>query len=169
MGGRSPWLSYYESLPDGRFSITSPALIALEMGHGHRIFHLDLRGLPSKVLLLDKPLRLGTKIPGSEISEFYLQRIRLRDVPGWPPDVVPREGRAETPPLIDFKLKSVRLTEGPAEGTIEMVLDYLGEAYRARLSGCPLNILKCVMSTLSQAGVTGQRLADLQDMRLIGA
>ena len=168
MSGPSPWLSYYESLPDGRFSITSPALIALEMGHGHRIVDLDFRGSPSKVLLLDKPLRLGTRIPGSDINEFYLQRIRLREVPGWPPTVVLREDRAEAPPLIDFKLKSARVTESGGSSSIELLLDFQGETYRARIDQCPVPLLKCVFSTLTQSGVTGKRLADLQDMRLIG-
>lgn len=162
------WQRFYDSMADGRFRITAPALIALEAKHPERVLVTVIKGNPAKVLLLDKPLQLKEKAYEDEINEFYLRRIPLRDVPGWPPILAPR-GHGFMPPVMDCRLQSSRLRDGNAPGQegMEFHLERDGDIFRAWMVGCPGPLLKCVQATLDQEGTVGKNLLDLQDLRLV--
>jgi hypothetical protein len=166
-----PWQRFYEVLPDGRFRISTEALNNLETEHPDRILVTLLRKNPAKVLLLDKPLQLKEKAYGSSANAFYLRRIPLRDLPGWPPILAPGGLQKEIPPAIDCRLKGVRFIRGQGAGQegMEFTLEYRGETFRAWMVGCPLPLLKSVQKTLVQEGTAGKNLLDLQELRLVGA
>src|SRR5688572_30819748 len=147
------WQRYYDALPDGRFRITTPALMALEATHPHRVFITLLRGNPAKVLLLDKPLQLKEKAYESEINEYFLRRIHVRELPGWPPIIAPLGERKRNPPLAECRLKGARVKANghPGEEGMEFDLECEGIVRRALMVGCPLPLLYCVEATLEQA------------------
>lgn len=165
------WRRFYETLPDGRYRITHPALIVFETNHNHRLFVAPLNGRPEKILLLDRPLKLGTPILGSDISEFFLQRIRVRELPGWPPALPPEAEKPVIPVWTECKLSAARLRRGKGVGQagIEYEFDYQGTGYKALQVGCPVPLLECLETTLQQEGTIGSKLGVLQETPLICA
>jgi hypothetical protein len=161
------WRAYYYS-SDGRFRITGPALKVIQISHYQRVVTATLGGRPSKVILLDVPLRLGDRVPGSEIIEYYLDRIRLRDLAGWPPQLPSRT----TPPenfVTDARLTSARFKarQGAALPCVEFELKHHLEPCKAMVTGPPVLLLKCLEATLKQEGTAGRSLSDLQEIRLV--
>lgn len=165
----SDWSSYYQSHPDGRCLITGAALVAFGLKHRDRLVETSLWGLPSTILLLDRPMKLGEKVADSEVTEYTLRRIRLIELPGWPPRVA--AGATGTPPFLECRLKSVALVPGStrSQDGLLLTLEFEGAAHNAWLVGCPTPLLEAVKATLNQKGCAGLRMYDLQDMRLVGA
>ena len=165
----SPWSALYREQLGGRFRITSTDLITVGMEHPDRVLDTDLWGRPAKVLLLDKPLKLGNKFSGVRGVEFDLRPIRLHELPGWPPRMASVAGAI--PALMDCALRSTAYVQGSGRGqeSVELVLEHSRKTYRAWLVGCPIVLLKCVEATLNQQACIGKTLSDLQDIRLIGA
>lgn len=165
-----PWQGFYESLSDGRSKITAAALIALKLKDGFRVLDSLLEGWPTKILLLDKPLQLGEQVKGADIPEYYLRRIRISELPGWPPIFALASDRLHYPPLRECRLVSARFERGDARGKegVELSLEHEGGTFKAWHLGCPVPLLKCVEATLNQEGAAGRKLGDLQEMRLIG-
>lgn len=120
------------------------------------------------MLLLDRPLQLGSPVD-SQDGTFYLDRIRLRDLSGWPPRLAAPRGDLG-PPLLDCRLIAARFKRANASGQegLEFDLVYQGTVYSAWLLGCPLPLLIGALKTLNAPGVFGNRLVDVQEMRLIG-
>ena len=166
----SPWSGYYHPQPGGRFRIATPALRTIGAEHPDRVLDTQLWGKPAKVLLLDKPLQLGDRISDSRADEYLLRRIRLHDLPGWPPKMASAADVQSLPALMDCKLRDATFSagDGPGQEAIELVLEHQGKTYRAWLTGCPVTLLRCVEATLSQEGALGRKMADVQDIRLIG-
>ena len=166
----SPWAAMVQAQPDGRFRITSTALITIGMEHPHRVLDTDLWGRPAKVLLLDQPLKLGDKFSGAGGVEFDLRRIRLHELPGWPPRMASAANVRTIPALMDCTLRSTTYLPGNGHGqeSIELVVEHAKKTYRAWHVGCPAALLKSVEATLNQDGCVGRMLSDLQDIRLIG-
>jgi hypothetical protein len=164
------WQGFYESMPDGRSKITGAALIALKLKDGLRVLDSLLKGWPTKILLLDKPLQLGEEVKGADIPEYYLRRIRVCDLPGWPPMFALSGDRLHYPPLKECRLVGARFERGngPGKEGVEISLENKGETFTAWHLGCPVPLLKCVEATLNQDGAAGKKLGDLQEMRLIG-
>jgi hypothetical protein len=164
------WTSLYRAQPGGRFRITSTNLIAIGMEHPDRVLDADLWGRPAKILLLDQPLKLGDKVSGPGGVEFTMRPIRLNELPGWPPKMAPSADES-TPVLMDCVLHATRYRpgNGPGQESVELVLEHAGRAHRAWLTGCPTELLLCVEATLNQEDCAGRKLADLQDIRLVGA
>ena len=163
----SQWQAFYKAGPGGRFTITTPALIAFEMMHRKRILDTFLRGWIAKVLLLDKPMELSDPAPSEgedEPAEFFLRKVPLRDLPGWPPKM------AGPIPELECLLREVILTPGaaPIQDALVLILEWQGRRFPARFDGCPPDLLRCAGATLRQEGAVGRRLLDLQSMRLIG-
>jgi hypothetical protein len=154
-------------LPDGRVVIPQVDLRALESRDPGRIVDTSLLGRSARVILLDRPYQLGLRVEGEESETFYLNRIRVRELTGWPPHVAGGGTRS----LIDSKLAGVRFRRADATGSegIELDLDDRGALYSARMSGTPLPLLESALATLRQPGVLGTRLIDVQELRLIGA
>jgi len=165
----SPWTAIYQSLPEGRFRITSPDLMAVGLEYGDRILDTDLWGKPARILLLDRPLKLGERIQSSRFDGHYLRSVRLHELPGWPPKMASSANGRALPALMDCALRDATFSSGNGHGqeALELRLDHEGKIYRAWQVGCPLELLKCAEATLNQAGVFGRKLADIQDIRLI--
>lgn len=161
------WRAYYYA-SEGRFRITGPALRVIQISHYRRVVATVLTGRPCKVVLLDVPLRLGDRVPGSEFIEYYMDRIRLRDLAGWPPQLPPR-----TPPpenfVTDARLRSARFKgrQGAALPCVEFELIYNQQPCRAAVIGPPVLLLKSLEATLKQEGAVGRSLSDLQEIRLV--
>lgn len=168
MSTLSPWIAYYESLPDGRFRITDENLRAMEAGHADRVLFTKLSDKTELVLLLDLPLWVAEKVVG--FNAYYLRCIRLVDLPGWPPSISPMGERTRFAGLKGCRLKSARFIMGSTTGQekLEITLEYQGETLKAWHVGCPASLLKCAEATLNQASALGQKVADLQGMRLVG-
>jgi hypothetical protein len=166
-----PWHTYYQALPDGRFLITRAALTAVSIMDESRVLDTTLSGRSARVLLLDRPFQLGLKAENVEVDSFYLGRIRLRELPGWPPRILPASEVRKLPPLIDLKLKASRFKRAGSDGQegIEFDLDHAGGVYKAWQIGGPLQLLRCELATLAQKGVAGSKLIDIQEMRLVGS
>jgi hypothetical protein len=141
------------------------------MEHPDRVFDIDLWGRPAKVLLLDRPLKLGDRVSGPGGVEFDLRPIRLHELPGWPPRMASSANVGSIPALMDCALRSATYLpgDGPGQASIELVLEHDRRTYRAWHVGCPIELMKCVEATLDQEGCIGRKLSDLQDIRLIGA
>ena len=167
----SPWASLYRPQAGGRFRITSTALLTIGMEHPDRVLDIALWGRPAKVLLLDQPLKLGDKFSGAGGVEFDLRRIRLHELPGWPPRMASVADVESIPALMDCVLRSTTYLPGnsPGQASIELVLEYARKTCRAWHVGCPIELMMCVEATLNQEGCVGKKLSDLQDIRLIGA
>jgi|SRR5687767_12890737 len=166
----SPWKSFYKAFPDGRGLITRAALMAFEIKHDHRVLRMTLHDSPEKILLLDKPLLVGPLLKGGEIEEHPLYRVRLRDLPGWPPRPPPRASWPAGFELPLSRMKSVgfKRRQSAALPRVEFELEHLGRETKALLVGPPTLLLKCVEATLTQEGALGRRLIDLEEMRLVG-
>ena len=166
----SPWTAFYREQPNGRFRITSTDLITIGMEHPDRVLDTSLWGRSAKVLLLDRPLKLGDKFSGAGGVEFDMRRIRLHEIPGWPPRMASAANSGSIPALMDCTLRSTTYLpgNGPGQQSIELVLDHSRRTYRAWLVGCPTAFLKSVETTLNQEGCIGRTMADLQDIPLIG-
>jgi hypothetical protein len=171
MSDTKQWRRFYEVLPDGRYRITNAALIVFETNHNHRLIVAPLNGKEEKILLLDRPLKLGTPVFGSDITECFLQRIRVRDLPGWPPELPPGAEQPEIPALTECRLAAARLRRGKGVGQagIEYEIDCQGTIYKAWQVGCPVPLLECLEATLQQEGTIGSRLGVLEETLLIGA
>jgi hypothetical protein len=167
----SQWQRFYDALPDGRFRITTPALMALEARHPDRVVITLINRNPAKVLLLDVPLQLKEKAYESDINEYFLRRIHLRDLPGWPPIIAPIGTRKRIPGVAECRFRSARFKRGNGAGQegVEFDFEYDGEHHKAWMTGCPLPLLHCVEATLDQKSVVGKKLSDLQEMRLLSA
>jgi len=167
----SPWTALYRPHSGGRFRITSTALITVGMEHPDRILDTNLWGRLSKVLMLDKPLKLGDKFSSAGGVEFDLRPIRLHELQGWPPRMASAANEGPIPALMDCVLRSTTYLPGSGVGqeSIELVLEHGRKPYRAWHVGCPVELLKCVEATLNQEGCIGKKLSELQDIRLIGA
>ena len=167
----SPWTARIKPHANGRFRITSTALITIGMEHPDRVLDVDLWGRPAKVLLLDRPLKLGDKYSGSDGVEFSLRHIRLHELPGWPPRMASAADVKSIPALLDCTLKSTSFLRGfgPGQESVELVLEHSRKTFRAWLVGCPIALMRCVEATLNQEGCVGRKLSDLQDIGLIGA
>lgn len=167
----SPWTALYRARPGGRFRITSTALITIGMEHPDRVLDADLWGRPAKVLLLDQPLKIGSKVSGAAGVEFDLRPIRLHELPGWPPRMVSAPDQTSIHSLMDCVLRSTTYLRGngPGQDSVELVLEHSRRTYRAWHVGCPIALLMCVVATLNREGCVGRKLSDLQDIRLIGA
>jgi hypothetical protein len=161
------WAAYYAILPDGRCKITSPALLAFGLKYRKRILETQLWGLPATVLFLDKPLKLGERVGESDLTEYYLRRIPLHELPGWPPRVA--AGALGTPPFLESTLKSAAMVRGStsSQDGVLLTLSFKGTTFTAWLVGCPTPLLECAEATLNQKGCIGKRLSDLQDLRLV--
>jgi hypothetical protein len=166
----SPWTAQVRPQPNGRFRITSTDLIAIGMEHPDRVLDTDLWGRPAKVLLLDQPLKLGDKFSTVRGVEFDLRRVRLHELPGWPPRMASSPDAAAIPSLMDCALRSTTYAEGTGRGqeSVELVVEHARKTYQAWLVGCPIVLLKCVEATLNQEACIGKTLSDLQDIPLIG-
>ena len=165
------WTGTYQARPDGRFRITGRALKSIGIEHPERILDTELWGRPARVLLLDKPLKLGEKAQDGGPDEFVLRRIRLHELPGWPPKMASCANVRKLPLLMDCRLREATYSDGagPGQEGVEFVLDFESRTHRAWLVGCPIPLLKCVEITLGQDGLVGSKLSDIQDMSLIGA
>ena len=154
-------------LPDGRVVMPQADLRALESRDPGRIVDTTLLGRSARVILLDRPYQLSLRAEGEESESFYLHRIRVRELTGWPPHIAGGGMRS----LIDSKLAGVRFRRADATGPVglELDLDDRGEFYLARMAGTPLPLLESALATLRQPGVIGTRLIDVQELRLIGA
>jgi hypothetical protein len=166
----SPWQGFYQVLPDGRCRITRLKL--MELGKD-RILLATLKERPGKALLLDKPFQLGARIKEPGGSAFFLLRIRLRDLEGWPPRISRDASQPRFPGALRCALKSVRyLKDGHEDGegnpSVEFELVCQGDVYKAWQTECPSPLLQSVAATLRQDGTIGQKLSELQEMRLIG-
>lgn len=168
MSKESTWRRHYHVHRDGRAFITGAQLRAIEATAPVRILDLDLRGAPERVLLLDKPFRLGDKVDGTD-GAFHLLRVRLRDLPGWPPRLA-APGGAKPPPLAECRLVAARVkgTYLAGQGGLECELAHEGKVFTAWLVGCPLPLMMCTLKTFNEPGVFGSLVGDLQDVRLVG-
>src|SRR5688572_29525461 len=108
--------SYYRSMPDGRFRISGAALHLLERDHPERVLVASVGGRYHKILMLDKPLRVGEESGESGRLEFILYRIRVRETPGWPPVMPPSPARPGFLTIAECRLKAVRFKAGGAKG-----------------------------------------------------
>jgi hypothetical protein len=103
------------------------------------------------------------------VDEFYLDRIRVRELPGWPPRISAPPG-ASHPSLWECRLIAARFKRASAsepEG-IEFEFAHQGVVYQGLLSRCPLPLLSCALKTMNEPGVFGNRMVDVQEMRLVG-
>jgi hypothetical protein len=166
----SPWQNFYKILPDGRCCIESARVAALGEQGENRILETMLKDKRAKILLLDKPFQLGPRIKSPRVSAFYMTRVHLRDLPGWPPGLARGIGQPRFPGALRCALKSARfLAEGPdGRDCVEYELERSGQVFKAWQMGDPVPLLRSVEATLNQDGTVGKKLADLQDMRLIG-
>ena len=122
------------------------------------------------MLLLDVPLKLGDKFSTASGVEFDLRRIRLHEIPGWPPRMASAVAVKTIPSLMECSVKATSFLQGhgPGQASVELVLEESRRTYRAWLVGCPTALLKCVEATLNQEGCIGKKMSDVQDVRLIG-
>jgi hypothetical protein len=170
MSNSSRWRGLYTSTPNGRCRMTHPALLVFESKYAHRVVQAHLRGWGEKIVLLDRPFLVGPKIHGAEnVDEHDLRRIRLGDLPGWPPRLPPR-----TPPpafsLLECRLGGVEFKRrrSAALPRVELDLGHRERRLKALIIGPPILLLKCVEATLLQEGAAGKKLSDLQELRLLG-
>jgi hypothetical protein len=159
--------SFYEALPEGRFRISPSQLEELERLHPERSLEMRLKSERQKVLLLDRPFQVGAR----EGICFTLHRVRLGELPGWPPTMPPA---AEKPPfesVTECRFISLAFRKGTSSGQegLEFEVGYKGKVYKAWLVGCPVSLLRCVEATLDQEGTFGKRLEDLKELRLVGS
>jgi hypothetical protein len=143
--------------------------MAFEMKFRHRVVSLKGAGRAQKILLFDKPLRLGEQIRASEFEEYHLYRIRLRDLPGWPPRFLPSSTPYPRFSMTDSRLKSVEFKRrrSPLVPRVELAIEHGESVWPAFVMGVPILLLKCVEATLMQEGAAGKKLKDLQEMRLV--
>jgi hypothetical protein len=163
----STWRRLYQTLPDGRAAISGTQLKGIETADPGRILDTDLRGRSARVLLLDRPYRLGGKLETD--GAFVLERLCLRDLPGWPPRLA-APGGDTAPMLVECRLIAARFKRANASGQegLEFELSHQGMIFTAWLVGCPLPLLYCALKTLNDPGVFGNRMGDVQDIRLVG-
>lgn len=166
----SPWNDFYKVLPDGRCCIDNSRLTALGEQDDNRIFETTLKDKRAKVLLLDKPFQLGSKVKRPDVTAYYMTRIHLRDLPGWPPAIARGEDQPKFPGALRCALRSARfIAEGPdGRECVEYELECGGQVFKAWQIGDPVPLLKSVEATLNQEGTVGKKLGDLQNMRLVG-
>ena len=164
------WQAYYEAMSNGRFKITADNLLDFSRRHPERIIETYLKRLPAKVMLLDKPLTLDAKVPDSERGEYYLRRISLQELPGWPPKLASTVWANEAPSLPECTLKKAAYLSGggPGQGGVLLSLEHRGRKFQAWHVDCPAELLLCEQETLQQQGIPGRKLAELQEIRLIG-
>jgi hypothetical protein len=162
---------YYRAMADGRFTISTSALESLYVSHGDRILDVYLRGYPAKILLLDKPLKLGYALPDAGVRESYLHRVSLNELPGWPPKLASTVHAKEAPSLLECSLRKASYLSGggPGQGGLLISLEHRGRKFQAWQVDCPSELLLCAEATLNQEGIPGRTLRDIQDIRLIGA
>lgn len=171
MSKAASWKSNYKARPDGRFRITGAALKSLGADHPERILETELWAKPARVLLLDKPFKLGTRVPDPKVDEYLMRRIRLHELPGWPPKMASSANVQSLPALMDCSLRQARFSEGhgPGQEGVELILAFEKKTYRAWFVACPIPLLKCVEATLGQKIAVGKMMGDLQDITLIGS
>jgi len=157
----SSWKSFYQVLPDGRSTISRARLADLP---ADRILDTILAGQKTKTLLLDKPFRLGPRVKEPGETAYFLTKIHLRDLVGWPPRVAASGIQPRFPGALRCSLKSVTFKSD----RVEFELECAGGSFRAWQMECPTRLLRCVEATLNQDGTKGKKLADLQELRLIG-
>ena len=158
-------------MADVRFRITTAALLALFQLHPDRVLTIDSGGRPVKVLLLDKPLRVDGKDPESVMNEFFLSRIRLNELPGWPPQLASTTQANLIPPLLDCTLLRASCLAGAGSdpGGLLYSLEHRGMRLQAWQGECPPELLRCAEATLNQPDIRGMKLQDVQFVRLIAA
>jgi hypothetical protein len=162
------WSSYYKEAPDGRRRITSAALMALGIKYPDRVLDADLWGKPAKVVLLDVPHKVAGRVD-SDPPQYLLKRLRLHDLPGWPPRLASVANVKALPTLMDCTLReaSFHTGNGPGQESVELVLGFERKKIRAWLTGCPIPLMKHVAATLSQPALIGRQFSELQDVHLI--
>jgi hypothetical protein len=153
---------YYRVLPDGRCRMTALEWAGLEGCAPDRVISAVVSDHPCKVLLLDRPYHMSGPTAESGALNFYLLRIRIRDLQGWPPRTGPL---SICPNPLKCSLRDVELT---AHDALEYHLEWKGGTYKAWQEENPLPLLRCVVATLRQEGSLGRKLLELQDMRLVG-
>jgi len=164
----SPWIAYYESQPDGRFSITEENLNALESAHPDRSLFAELGGKTERVLILDMPFRLEEQWVG--MNAYHLERIRLSELPGWLPTISTTGKGTPVGSLGNCKLMWARFKKGATgRDGLEITLQGQGETFNAWLGRCPALLLNCVAATLNQRAAIGKKWIDLQNLKLISA
>jgi hypothetical protein len=167
----TPWKGFYSAVADGRFRITTAALLALFQLHPDRIVEIVHGGRPTKVLLLDKPLRLAEKDPESEMNDFFLVRLRLNELPGWPPQLASTTHAHLIPPLLECKLLRASCLAGAGSdpGGLLYSLEHRGMRMQAWQGECPPELLRCAEATLNQPDIRGMKLQDVQHVRIISS
>jgi hypothetical protein len=162
--------SRYRVDAQGRFLIASPELMAFGAAHPDRILDTELWGRPARVLMLDIPLQLGERIQGPERAEFRLRRIRLHEVPGWPPRMTSSAHVKSLPSLMECTLRAASFSSagGAGQEAVEFVVEHGRKTHRAWLVGCPVPLLLSVEATVEREGLAGRKLEDVQDWRLVG-
>lgn len=160
----------YRPYQNGRFKIARSDMVGFEAEHPDRVLDTHLWGRLAMVLLLDQPLKVGARIQDSDVVEISLRRIRLHELPGWPPKMVSWANARGVPALMECRLREAVLARGhgPGQDALELRLSHGGRTYTARLVGCPGPLLRCAEATLNQEGVAGRELAQIQDVNLIG-
>jgi hypothetical protein len=164
---RSAWRPFYQVLPDGRCRIAKDKLADVD---AHRVLDARMNDGPAKVILLDKPFLLGPAVRDSA-GGYYLIRIRLRDLPGWPPRIAPENRQPRFPGALRCSLRSAvyKPEHGDVAESVEFEIECRDSVYKVWHVGCPAPLLRCVAATLKLDGARGKKLSDLQEMRLVGA
>jgi len=144
-------------------------LTAMELAHPGRVFFAELGGQTERVVMLDWPFRVAEKF--ISYNAYYLRRIALVDLPGWHRVIAPTAEGSRSSRLRGSRLRSARFKPSTAGGqeSVEITLEYEGEAFKTWHTGCPEALLKCVAATLNQHGALGKKLIDLQAMQLVGS
>ena len=155
------WRTYYQVLPDGRFTISGARLSEVPED---RLVETVLDGKKSRIVLLDKPYKVGPRVKEADETCHFLLKIHLRDLVGWPPRVAASTTQPRFPGALRCTLKSVLFKSD----RVEFELDCVGGVFRAWQVDCPPKLLRCVEATLKQDGTLGKKLQDLQELRLIG-
>ena len=164
------WSALYQAEPNGHFKISRSSLVEFESKYPDRIVDTYLWGQLARVLLFDRPLKLGERIMDSGPVEFGLRPVRLNELPGWPPKLASTANARFVPALMDCSLHEATYSQGhgPGQEALELRLEYRGKTYIAWHVGCPPPLLKCAEATLNQDSVVGQKLGEVQNVSLIG-
>ena len=167
MSATSPWASLYRVLPDGRAVISHADLRALETQYWGRIVETELSGRSARVYLLDAPRQIDDRMIDATSDMIHLTRIRIRELPSWPPRPAMSP---ELPELLECRFQGVRFTprDESQASALEYEIDYRGQRIKAIQPKCPLELMACVVETLTKTGTRGRNLLDIQEMRLLG-